>query len=75
MPFPASTGLLFEISEPRTHHVECMAMANCYLRQRNHVAGLDPIDDAEDVPRDGGHDPPVLIRRHLVGPLFSDRGP
>ena len=54
MPFPASTGLLFEISEPRTHHVECMAMANCYLRQRDHVAGLDPIDDAEDVPSDGG---------------------
>ena len=62
MPFPASTGLLIEISEPRTHHVECMAMANCYLHQRDHVAGLNPIDAAEDVARYRGHDPPVLIR-------------
>jgi hypothetical protein len=49
-------------------------MANYYLRQRDHVAAVDPIY-AEDVPRSGGSDPPVLIRYHLVGPLFSDRGP
>ena len=33
-----------------------------------------PLDDREDLPGDGGHDPLVLIRCHLV-PLIADLDP
>jgi len=48
------------------------------LPQTDHVARLGPLDETQDRPRDGSHDPPVLLRVAVavvdVGRLASPVG-